>query len=855
MSQEVRAMRRLQQQLQLRGVTVDRAALQSVVEYVLEAGCSEQQAVDDLLRGITALELPGPTPAHHEAVPGPTPAHHEAVPGPTPAHHEAVPGPTPAHHEAVPGPTPAHHEAAPGPTPAHHEAVPGPTPAHHEAVPGPTPAHHHACPPPRLTSRPSFLSSPLSHNGSGRAGGSSRGEHAGGGARPDVLGGVGRNGGAGEVMEGGRGEAVEGWMREWRALVVIDGFSMARVDYDPLRKHFSRSTLPAPALRLWGTGGPMATTPPNCGCALSCSFTCDLTPFLHHHAPYCTTTPFLFPPLKLSPPHMPHLPCPPPCPQPHVHYMRAGTVGHCPWRGRLTARRTCCGAACTCCWRARPATAASPCRCCLWAPLSSSRSSTPRCHAMQHGQGGHGEEGLGRLGQWVKGKKLEFLNSFSEFLFLALSLPCKTPTVLPPPPCPPSSPRVQLTPVQALVGGTAASQQRRHHVVGVLAQLEDGRFFLEDLSASLPLDLSHAISALRSAPFPFSPHSLLALLSSSRSPLPPVSIAPPAPPHEQAWVQQREAEGVAEGHMFIIMADIALHDPQVTPHSSLLTPSPWHTSPCTTPSWDFPVLNFSPPSHSPRKCPLLSPLHHICMDVLRQTLSRLATLLGAYDAVNDPLRLFASLPFTQDASLAVSPCCLPLPSPLHHLCMCDRQTLSRLATVLGAYDALDEPPRLFLLIGDFCSPPTALASPHLHAHREAFSQLARVIGAHRRLKDKSLFVFVPGQADPGPCAVLPRPSLPRFFTDPITDALPSAVFSSNPSRIKFYSQELVVLRADLQRRMQRCAVLPPLKDTDPFTHVATTVVHQAHLSPLPLAAQPVFWDYDFTLHLFPAPHV
>ncbi|CAI5537135.1 unnamed protein product [Closterium sp. Naga37s-1] len=130
-----------------------------------------------------------------------------------------------------------------------------------------------------------------------------------------------------------------------------------------------------------------------------------------------------------------------------------------------------------------------------------------------------------------------------------------------------------------------------------------------------------------------------------------------------------------------------------------------------------------------------------------------------------------------------------------------------------------------------------------------------------------------------PCAVLPYPSLPRFFTDPITDALPSVVFLIQP--FPFYSQELVVLRVDLQRHMQRSAVLPPLKDVDPFTHVsrmrpltharllspwpsaplvgssrvATTVVHQAHLSPLPLAAQPVFWDYDFTLHLFPTPHV
>ncbi|CAI7794915.1 unnamed protein product, partial [Closterium sp. NIES-53] len=161
MSQEVRAMRRLQQQLQLRGVTVDRAALQSVVEYVLEAGCSEQQAVDDLLRGITALEL-GVQVVSRDVV---------------------------------------------------RQVLLQPLRARFRAPPA---------------------------DAGGTAGGSSRGEHAGGGARPDVLGGVGRNGGAGEVMEGGRGEAVEGWMREWRALVVIDGFSMARVDYDPLRKHFSR---------------------------------------------------------------------------------------------------------------------------------------------------------------------------------------------------------------------------------------------------------------------------------------------------------------------------------------------------------------------------------------------------------------------------------------------------------------------------------------------------------------------------------------------------------------------------------------------------------------------------------------
>jgi DNA polymerase epsilon subunit 2 len=46
-----------------------------------------------------------------------------------------------------------------------------------------------------------------------------------------------------------------------------------------------------------------------------------------------------------------------------------------------------------------------------------------------------------------------------------------------------------MTPLQSLVGCTG-----RRWVMGVISQLEDGHFFLEDLSASVPVDLSQAIS-------------------------------------------------------------------------------------------------------------------------------------------------------------------------------------------------------------------------------------------------------------------------------------------------------------------------------------------------------------------------
>ena len=47
----------------------------------------------------------------------------------------------------------------------------------------------------------------------------------------------------------------------------------------------------------------------------------------------------------------------------------------------------------------------------------------------------------------------------------------------------------QISPIQSLV-----VQIGRKWVMGVISQLEDGHFYLEDLSASVEIDLSKAIS-------------------------------------------------------------------------------------------------------------------------------------------------------------------------------------------------------------------------------------------------------------------------------------------------------------------------------------------------------------------------
>jgi len=39
-----------------------------------------------------------------------------------------------------------------------------------------------------------------------------------------------------------------------------------------------------------------------------------------------------------------------------------------------------------------------------------------------------------------------------------------------------------------------------------------------------------------------------------------------------------------------------------------------------------------------------------------------------------------------------------------------------------------------------------------------------------------------------------------------------------------------------------------------FRHLAATLVQQAHLAPLPVAQMPVYWEHDHALRLYPAPH-
>ncbi|KAL9432618.1 hypothetical protein AB3S75_027613 [Citrus x aurantiifolia] len=186
----------------------------------------------------------------------------------------------------------------------------------------------------------------------------------------------------------------------------------------------------------------------------------------------------------------------------------------------------------------------------------------------------------------------------------------------------------------------------------------------------------------------------------------------------------------------------------------------------------------------------------------------------------------------------------------------NEEVMGKLEVVLDGFESVEVVPSLFVFMGNFCSHPCNLSFHSFSSLRLQFGKLGQMIAAHPRLKEHSRCLFIPGPDDAGPSTVLPRCALPKYLTEELQKYIPNAIFSSNPCRIKFYTQEIVFFRQDLLYRMRRSCLIPPSREEtdDPFEHLVATITHQSHLCPLPLTVQPIIWNYDHSLHLYPTPH-
>ncbi|KAJ7665519.1 DNA polymerase epsilon, subunit B [Mycena rosella] len=151
-------------------------------------------------------------------------------------------------------------------------------------------------------------------------------------------------------------------------------------------------------------------------------------------------------------------------------------------------------------------------------------------------------------------------------------------------------------------------------------------------------------------------------------------------------------------------------------------------------------------------------------------------------------------------------------------------------------------PKLIVLCGNF----TSRAITHgkggmcsLSTHfkfLENFDALADLIASYPMITRSTHFVFVPGPLDITLNSTLPRG---RYF--------PKVHFATNPCRIKFFDQEIVIFREDSMARMLRniVGVKPDARSDD--------LKRFGHLCPLTVNIHATLSDYDHSLRLYPLP--
>ena len=86
-------------------------------------------------------------------------------------------------------------------------------------------------------------------------------------------------------------------------------------------------------------------------------------------------------------------------------------------------------------------------------------------------------------------------------------------------------------------------------------------------------------------------------------------------------------------------------------------------------------------------------------------------------------------------------------------------------------------------------------------------------------------MLVPGPLDPTVSTVLPRRSIPSTFTGRLKSKVPRLHLASNPCRIKFFNQEVVIFRENVMGRMLRnlVGVKPDVRNDDLKRYVSVTI--------------------------------
>eukprot|EP00759_Apiculatamorpha_spiralis_P035202 PhF_6_TR36137/c0_g1_i1/m.52488/K02325/POLE2; DNA polymerase epsilon subunit 2 len=173
---------------------------------------------------------------------------------------------------------------------------------------------------------------------------------------------------------------------------------------------------------------------------------------------------------------------------------------------------------------------------------------------------------------------------------------------------------------------------------------------------------------------------------------------------------------------------------------------------------------------------------------------------------------------------------------------------------------------VFVLCGNFSSNPvkhgdpfcvTANYSQEVHRYSQLFEELGDIVeAASKDIAKHSRFVFVPGPNDPTlGAATFPQSPIPNVFTAGARRKLLHASFTTNPCRIRLFTQDIVVFRDDSCARFRRASILPTRPSLTPYEHVIKTIFDESHMTPLSVQHTPVRWSKDYLMRVFPIPEL
>ncbi|XP_061395815.1 DNA polymerase epsilon subunit 2 [Musca vetustissima] len=172
--------------------------------------------------------------------------------------------------------------------------------------------------------------------------------------------------------------------------------------------------------------------------------------------------------------------------------------------------------------------------------------------------------------------------------------------------------------------------------------------------------------------------------------------------------------------------------------------------------------------------------------------------------------------------------------------------MEKLRMLFVGYDSC--PPVAIVLMGPF-----AASERQHHALKHHLNALGALANGCEQLKKQTELILIPSSEDPAAPNIFPRSAIPKTLAAGLLKQWPRTRLATNPCRLQYCTQQIVVCRLDLMAKFCRNTLHFPPDTSKIEQHFARTLICQGHLTPIHPIAMPVHWDYDAALWLYPLP--